>query len=66
MLQFFVTLQTLLNDRTSRKDEGATMIEYGLMVALIALVVAVGAATLGTTTDGLFDKVTTKLGGTAT
>jgi pilus assembly protein Flp/PilA len=44
-----------------REDEGATMVEYGLMVALIAVVVAVGAGALGIGIDGLFDEVTTKL-----
>ena len=31
-----------------RDDEGATMIEYALLVALIAVVVAAGLVTLGT------------------
>lgn len=31
-----------------REDDGATMIEYALLVALIAVVVAVGLVTLGT------------------
>lgn len=45
-------------DRKAAKDngdEGATMVEYGLMVALIAVVVAVGAATLGTNIKALFE-----------
>lgn len=29
------------------REEGATMVEYGLMVALIAIVAMVGAAALG-------------------
>lgn len=36
-------------------ERGATMVEYGLMVALVALVVAVGAATFGTGLLGLFN-----------
>ena len=44
------------------KDErGATMVEYGLMVALIAVVVAVGAGLLGIGIDALFDEVTADL-----
>jgi pilus assembly protein Flp/PilA len=31
-----------------RDDDGATMIEYALLVALIAVVVAAGLVTLGT------------------
>ena len=45
---------TYLEARLSR-DEGATMVEYGLMVALVALVVAAGAAVLGIGIDALFD-----------
>lgn len=41
---------------------GATAIEYGLIAALIALVVAGGAATLGNAVDAKFDAVTTAVG----
>ena len=37
---------------------GATAIEYGLIASLIALVVAGGAAALGTSVDGKMDAVT--------
>ena len=40
-------------DRLDR-EEGASMVEYGLLVALIAVVVAVGAATLGNGINSLF------------
>ncbi len=47
-------------------EEGATMVEYGLMVALIA-VVCIGAVTaLGTSVRGLFNGVATTVGGTST
>jgi pilus assembly protein Flp/PilA len=42
-------------------ERGATMVEYGLMVALIAVVVAVGAGALGIGIDALFDEVTAQL-----
>ena len=42
-------------------EKGATMVEYGLMVALIAVVVAVGATLLGQGIDTLFDGVTADL-----
>ena len=38
-------------------EEGATMVEYGLMVALIGIVVAVGVTTLGTTLNTNFGTV---------
>ena len=47
--------------RLQSNEEGAAMVEYGLLVALIALV-CVGAVTLiGTDLNTLFDKVATKL-----
>lgn len=42
-------------------DRGATMVEYGLLVALIAVIVAVGAELLGQGIDQLFDDVTAQL-----
>lgn len=40
-----------------REDDGATMIEYALLVALIAVVVAVALVTLGTTVKTKFSSV---------
>ena len=36
------------------RDEGATMVEYGLMVALIAVVCLGGASLLGTNLQAIF------------
>ena len=57
-------IQIALQNRAAQvrdEEQGATMVEYGLMVSLVALVAAVGAAALGTGIDGLFDTVVTKL-----
>ncbi|MCU0874452.1 MAG: Flp family type IVb pilin [Pirellulaceae bacterium] len=44
-----------------RREEGATMVEYGLMLALIA-VICIGAVTLiGTNTDSMFDAIAAAL-----
>lgn len=40
-----------------RDDRGATMVEYGLLVVLIALVAAAGAGALGIALDALFDRI---------
>ena len=41
---------------TFRKDEsGATMVEYGLLVAVIAMVVVIGAVTVGEGITNTFD-----------
>ena len=53
MLQMIVAF---VADRLDR-EEGATMVEYGLLVALIAVVVAVAATTLGQGISTLFGNV---------
>jgi pilus assembly protein Flp/PilA len=40
-----------------RSDRGATAVEYGLMVALIAIVIIVAVTLLGTNLSGLFQTV---------
>jgi pilus assembly protein Flp/PilA len=50
------TLTTMLRD-----DEGATMVEYGLMVALVALVALAAVKLLGTNLSTLFNTVATTL-----
>ncbi len=44
------------------KDEsGATMIEYGLIAALVAVAAIVALESLGTSISGMFTAVSTKL-----
>ena len=48
------------------KDEsGATAIEYGLIAALIALAIMVGAGALGNSINNQFSRISTKLNATA-
>ncbi|MGA8571010.1 MAG: Flp family type IVb pilin [Desulfobaccales bacterium] len=45
------------------KDEsGATAVEYGLLVALIAAVIITAVTTLGTNLSGKFNTVATQIG----
>ncbi|WP_183095511.1 Flp family type IVb pilin [Nocardioides stalactiti] len=53
MIQY---LQILLNVHRD-EDRGASAVEYGLLVALIAVVMAVGAALFGTELNNLFTDV---------
>jgi pilus assembly protein Flp/PilA len=50
-----------LIDRLRRDESGAAMVEYGLLVALIALVVAGAATTLGTDLATMFTNIGTKV-----
>jgi pilus assembly protein Flp/PilA len=42
-------------------EKGATAVEYGLMVALIAIVIIAAVTLLGGNLSGLFDKVATSV-----
>jgi pilus assembly protein Flp/PilA len=48
-------------NRFVSEEDAPTMVEYGLLVALIALIVALGAATLGTGISSLFSGAATSL-----
>ncbi|MBM9461362.1 Flp family type IVb pilin [Nocardioides sp. zg-536] len=55
-------LSILLNARFAKMEErGATAVEYGLLVALIAAVIVGVVATLGGKIDDAFGKVNSKL-----
>lgn len=59
---FVMTMFTLVGDRfDGRKERGATAVEYGLMVALIAVAIIVTVGLLGGQLDTLFTSVTTAL-----
>jgi pilus assembly protein Flp/PilA len=47
--------------RLATREEGATAVEYGLMVALIAIVIIVAVALLGNRLSGLFNTVATSV-----
>lgn len=61
---------TFLNDRllrllALRSEKGATMVEYGLMVALIAVVALAAVTTLGQNIASTFNQIAGKIGGGA-
>lgn len=48
-------------DRVREDDRGASMVEYGLLVALIALVAIGGVTALGTKLSALFTQIGSSL-----
>ena len=59
MVKLFVTLETLAmvaRDRM-REEKGATAVEYGLLVGLIAVAIIVTVGLLGGRLNGLFDSI---------
>ena len=59
MTKAIATLQTYVTTR--RREEGATAVEYGLMVALIAIVIITAVILLGTRLSSLFNQVGTSI-----
>lgn len=45
-----------------RSERGATAVEYGLMVALIAVAIIVTVGALGNSLEGMFGGVATEVG----
>ena len=60
MLKYYVFMQNCLA-RPLRRDDGATAVEYGLIVALIAAVIAGILALLGTHLNTIFTTINTAL-----
>jgi len=56
MDKFFIATRQFLQD-----EEGVTAIEYGLIAALIAVVIIVGAGAVGTNLNALFNRIAAKL-----
>jgi len=47
-----------VKDRFAREEKGATMVEYGIMVALIAVIVLAAVGPLGQAIAAMFNGVT--------
>ena len=56
-----VSLVALAQDRIEREEKGATAVEYGLMVGLIAVVIIAAVTLLGTELRTLFENITAAL-----
>ena len=50
-------LWTAFQSRIVREEEGASMVEYALLVALIAIIAIVAVALVGTKVTGVFQDV---------
>lgn len=60
MLPLFITLQTIFGDAKARltsEEKGATAVEYGLLVGLIAVIIVGAIATIGTDLLAAFNAV---------
>jgi pilus assembly protein Flp/PilA len=64
LMKFVIAVQlgvSRLGDKATDRERGATAVEYGLMVALIAIVIIAAVTLLGGNLSGLFNKVATSV-----
>ena len=54
-------LWTAFQSRIIREEEGASMVEYALLVALIAIIAIVAVGLVGTAVSSKFDTVASSL-----
>jgi pilus assembly protein Flp/PilA len=59
-----ISLVAFAQDRLQREEKGATAVEYGLMVGLIAVVIIGAVTLLGTELKDMFTDVKNSLAGT--
>jgi pilus assembly protein Flp/PilA len=60
----FAHIAAKIQSRLVRDEEGATAVEYGLIVGLIAVVIIVAVGALGGVLSGFFTNIVEELGGT--
>ncbi|CAI9406831.1 MULTISPECIES: Flp family type IVb pilin [Aestuariimicrobium] len=61
MVALYVFIQTALMGRFENKSKGATAVEYGIMVAAIAVAILATVFLLGDKVAALFATITAKL-----
>ncbi|RWR25075.1 Flp family type IVb pilin [Agrococcus lahaulensis] len=61
MYAFLSAVSAFVSDRFDKKDRGATAVEYGLLVGLIAVVIIAAVILLGEQLEALFTDITTAL-----
>ncbi|WP_084033809.1 Flp family type IVb pilin, partial [Arthrobacter sp. 35/47] len=63
MLSHLVSFANTVKARASRDETGATAVEYGIMVALIAVVIIAAVTLLGGQMNDMFMEVSCKIQG---
>jgi pilus assembly protein Flp/PilA len=60
MLRYYVYMMNFLT-RPLKRDDGATAVEYALMVSLIAAVIVIAVTALGTKLTSIFNSVVSNI-----
>lgn len=61
MTRTITGLLTAVQSRTARSDDGASLVEYALLVALIAIVAVIAITTFGIALSDEYDSISTQL-----
>ncbi|PAU90299.1 Flp family type IVb pilin [Kocuria sp. WN036] len=64
MLSLFITIQAFFTDtfeRIERNEKGATAVEYGLLIGLVAIAIVVALVALGPAMEELVKDIAAKL-----
>ena len=61
MTSSLVKIQSHVRTLKQRREQGATAVEYGLMVALIAIVIIAAVALIGDNLQAVFQEVANSL-----
>jgi pilus assembly protein Flp/PilA len=65
-MSHLLSVLSFLAARIEREDDGATAVEYGLLVAFIAVAIIAAVVLLGTRLSAIYCDVVTAMGGTCT
>jgi pilus assembly protein Flp/PilA len=63
LASFFADTKSIIKSRMGRDETGATAVEYGIMVALIAVVIIAAVTLLGGTMKDTFTKTQCTIAG---
>ena len=62
LTQLIVRTQLAAKERMERMERGASAVEYGLLVALIAIIIIVAVRLLGSNLSSIFNKTANSIG----
>lgn len=67
LVAFLADAKSTIKSRMNRDETGATAVEYGIMVALIAVIIIAAVTLLGDNLTGMFEEIACGIeGGTVT
>lgn len=63
MMKMYVELQTWIAQKKGKKEKGQSLVEYGLILALVAVFCMAALQTLGGSISGMLENLAGTIGG---